>query len=141
METKIYNKFLLNQYSGNAVDLRSGIKVALFTDDYDEDIDTEFFSGLVGTEASGDGYDAGGKALENISVAGDGTVLFSADDTTWTNITFEDVRYLIIYRDTGNPASSRLIEYVKLAENKTITAGTFTIEWDTTDKIIKITTS
>lgn len=140
----VFNQFKLKQFNGNAIDLDTDtIKVALFKSDYTPDVTDEFFSEIIaaGTECSGTGYTQGGATVANAAFSGTTTVLFDADDTTWTTATITDARYGIVYKDTGTDATSPLIGYIDFGENKSVTAGTFTIQWHATDKILKITSS
>jgi len=138
----LYNNFKLKQFNGNAIDLDTDtIKVALFEDDYDEDLTAEFFDDVAGTECSGTGYTAGGKEIENPAFSGTTTVLFDADDVEWTEATITDARLGIIYKDTEDPETSPLIGYIDFDADKSITAGTFKIQWNATDKILKITSN
>ena len=140
----VFNEFKLKQFNGNAIDLDTDtIKVALFKSDYTPDVTDEFFSEIVagGTECSGTNYTQGGVALASPAFSGTTTVLFDATDTSWTTATITDARYGIIYKDTGNDATSPLIGYIDFGENKSVTAGTFTIQWSATDKVLKITSS
>ena len=140
----VYNKFKLKQFDGNAIDLDNDtIKVALFKSDYTPDAAHDFFDDVVngGTECSGAGYTQGGATLANPAFSGTTIVLFDADDTVWNGATIADARYGIVYKDTGTDATSPLIGYIDFGENKSVTGGTFTIQWHATDKILKITSS
>jgi hypothetical protein len=89
-------------------------------------------SGVVGTP----------QTLANKSVT---SGVFDADDTTFTAVTGATVEALVIYQDTGNPATSRLIAYI---DNFTVNggagpytpdSGNATINWDNgTSKIFKL---
>ena len=140
----VFNNFKLKQFNGNAIDLDTDtIKVALFKSDYTPDVAHDFFDDIVGggTECSGTNYTQGGVALANPAFSGTTTVLFDADDTEWTGATITDARYGIVYKDTGNDATSPLVGYIDFGENKSVSGGTFKIQWHATDKILKITSS
>lgn len=140
----IFNVFKQKQFDGNAIDLDNDtIKVALFKSDYTPNVAHDFFDDVVGggTECSGTGYTQGGATVANAAFSGTTIKLFDADDTSWTGATITDARYGIIYKDTGTDATSPLMGYIDFGENKSVTAGTFTIQWHATDKILKITSS
>lgn len=136
----LYNKFAYKLLTGDAIDFSGDtIKVALFEDDYDEDLAAEFFDEIVGTEIVGVGYDAGGQELANPSVSEELPILFSADNSEWTGATITGVRFAILRKDTGDPATSPVVGYIDFGENKSVLNGTFMIQWNETDKVLKLT--
>lgn len=128
-----YNYFKKFMVDGSDVDLDSDtIKVALCDNSYTPDIDTHDYYDDLTNELSGGGYTAGGATLANAALTVDTTndrVKFDADDASWTSFTATNVRYAIIYKDTGTDSTSLLIAYVDFGENKSITNGTLTISW------------
>ena len=125
-----YKKFLLD---GTDIDLDNDtIKVALCTSDYTPDIDNHDYFDDITDELSGGGYTAGGKTLSNVSLSIDTAndkVKFDADDVTWTDLTATNVRYAIIYKDTGTASTSPLIAYVDFGEDKTFSNADLKITW------------
>lgn len=108
------------------------IKVMLLTSSYTPDQDNdEYIDDVSANEVSGDGYDAGGKALESKSVTQDNTDnegVFDAADLTWSSSTIT-ARYAVIYKDTETPGTSPIICVVDFGEDKVSSAGDFTIQW------------
>lgn len=49
--------------------------------------------------------------------------------------------YAVVYRYSGTDATSPLLSYVNFGGNQTFAGSDFTITWDTTDGIMKITTT
>lgn len=97
------------------------IKVALLTSSYTPDIDTHDFFNDITNEVSSSGYTAGGKALTSPTIIIDTTndlAYFDAADTTWDAVTFT-YRYAVIYKDTGNAATSPLLAYINFGTDRT----------------------
>jgi len=77
--------------------------------------------------ASGSGYTTGGTALSTPTwVESAGTVTFDAVDTSWTSATFT-ARWAAIYDSTD--ANNGLVAMIDFGSNKSVTSGTFTIQW------------
>ena len=74
---------------------------------------------------SGSGYTADGATLANQSVTTGTTTKFDGDDTAWTTSTFT-AAHAVIY-DLSNTSS--LIASIDFGGDKTVSAGTFTIQW------------
>jgi hypothetical protein len=107
------------------------IKVALLTG-YTPDQDAhDFFSDVSASEvAATGGYTAGGATLSNKTVGMSGKV-FTFDntaDTVWSTSTIS-ATHAVIYVDTGNAATSRLIACINFGGTVSSTAGNFTIAW------------
>lgn len=116
------------------VDLAGALKVMLVTSAYTPDIDNHAFRSDVTNEATGTGYVAGGKSLTGNGVTLDLTSnesVFDADDVSWTSSSIT-ARGAIIYTDTGNAATDRLVHYVDFGEDKSSSNGPFGIAWDAT---------
>ena len=82
-------------------------------------------------EISGTGYTAAGKALTNVTPTLSGTTaLTDFVDASWTTATFTAASGLI-YNDTaaGDPA----VSVHDFGGDKTVTAGTFTVQFPTAD--------
>lgn len=111
------------------------IKCALMTSDFTPDQDTqEFWGDISANEAEGTGYTAGGKALTTSAPAYDAagnTVKLDAEDVVWANSTIT-ATHAVIYKDTGNPATSPLLGYVDFGGSVVNYNGDFTIQWDET---------
>ena len=103
-------------------------KVALFVAAATLDASTTAYSAT--NEASGTGYTAGGNTLTRIDPASSGTTAFvDFADSQWTTATFT-ARGMLIYNSTdGNKAVSTH----DFGADKSVTAGTFTIQFPTAD--------
>ena len=110
-------------------------KVALYTDSVTgADLVTDTAYG-VGAWASneipnGSGYTTGGNLLTGTTyVAGAaGLTTFDATDTPWTSATFSLVRGCLIYADAL--AGNNGIIAINFGAAYSVTAGTFTIQWN-----------
>lgn len=116
---RMYYSVLLGQWSGlpNGVfDLDSdAIKVSAHTDSYSPNLDTHDFWDDTTDEVSGGNYVSGGAALPGITVAlSSGTVTFDGGDVVWLRSPtgFTNARKFVIYRSTGDPATSRLFSVI-----------------------------
>jgi len=140
-----YGKALEGQY-GSTADRRvdwvgDTIKVALLTSTFSPNQDTQDFYDDLTNEVSGTGYTAGGAALGSKSVnydAATNTTSLRAGATSWSGATFT-ARYAVVYKDTGSGSTSPLLGYVDFGGDETVSSGTFTITWDATDGVMKIT--
>lgn len=136
---------LSGQYSATAarrVDwVTDTIKTMLLTSSYAWNQDTNDFVSVVNTnEISGTGYTAGGFTLASKSVTYDApsnTLRLIAANAVWTSASFT-ARYGVVYKDTGTAATSPLLGYVDLGGSQTVTSGTFTIQWDATDGVLRL---
>lgn len=127
----LYTKFKEALFKGIAFNLITDtIKVALLTQGYVPNEADEFFSDISAHEVVATGYVAGGQALANKSlVTSDKQVTFDADDPLW-NITGQlSALYAVVYKDTGNPATSRLIVLKEFVYLRTVINDSFTPEW------------
>jgi hypothetical protein len=127
------------------IDLDSDtIKVMLCTSSYTPDQDTHQYKSSVTNEITGTGYTAGGATLGSPAVAyNTSTNVFNFDgaDASWTTATFSGARYAVVYDSTpGTDATRPLISYVDFGADQAVTAGTFTIVWDSTG-IVTVTVS
>ena len=107
------------------------IKVALCTNAYSPDQDAHEFFSDVTNEVVGVGYVSGGKLLENKTetyTALTNTTKWDADDTQWPASTIT-ARYAVLYKTTGNPATSPLIAYYDFEVDKSGVLVTFKITW------------
>ena len=113
------------------------IKVMLLTSAYVPNVDNNLIGDASANEISGataQGYTAGGQTIANISVtesdANDEAVV-DGDDVTWANSTIT-ARYAAIYKDTGVPATSYLIDVKDFGAERSSSNGDFTIRWNAT---------
>src|SRR3954463_9985637 len=128
-------------------DTDTTIKVALLGTAYSFDPDTHiYFDDGTGTcpkafEITGTGYTAAGIALGSPSVVYDtatNEIRLKANATQWTTATFTAYKS-VIYKDTGtNPTRGYLLGFVDFGGAQTVSSGTFTITWDSTNGLLKI---
>lgn len=146
--SKWYGKALEGQYGTTAarrVDWATDtIKVALCTSSFTPNQDTQdFYDDLSNEVANGNGYTTGGATLGTKSVnydASTNVMSLRAAASTWSAATFT-CRYAVVYKDTGSAATSPLLGYTDFGGDEQVTSGTFTITWDATDGVLKITAS
>lgn len=127
----LFNSSKLALLNGD-IDLAADtIKVALVGSGYSADKDAHEFFDDVTDEVSGTGYTAGGKTLVNAALAQDNVndrAVLSADDLTWPLATLT-TRAAVVYKSTGNPATSPLIAYLDFGADETVNGEDFTIVW------------
>lgn len=132
----LYGNFLLKGYdSSTKIDLSADtIKAMLVTSSYTPDIDAhDFINDASANEASGTGYTAGGATLANKTLAYVGAsnlVKFDADDASWTISSALSARYCILYKDTGNAATSPVIGYIDFGSTFSLSSGTLTVTFN-----------
>lgn len=73
-----------------------------------------------------DGYTQGGQALDSKSVTEAATTKWDAADEAWTSATF--TAYHAVIYDTS--VTNDLIASIDFGGGQTVSAGTFTIQWD-----------
>lgn len=119
----IYKQAILDSLSDS--DLNDGtVKVALIdTGTYSYSASHDFYadlSGVVGTP----------QTIANTTVTNG---LFDGDNVTFTAVSGNSVEALVIYIDTGNPATSRLVAYIDTGVTGlpvTPNGGDITITWN-----------
>jgi hypothetical protein len=116
-----------------AIDLDTDtIKVMLVTATYAPNQDSHTKRSDVTNEISGTGYSAGGAALANKAVTADNTDnegVFDADDLAWAAASFT-ARGAVLYKSRGGASSAdELICYLDFGADKTVSSGTFTLQW------------
>lgn len=120
------------------------IKLALVADTYTPDQDVhDFWDDVSANEVSGTGYTAGGQALASKATNIDGVnhqVEIRAADVTWASSTIT-ARYGVIYKDTGAAGTSPLLAYIDFGSNKSSDNGDFTVDFDQTEGVLRITAS
>jgi len=131
MSSITYNSFKKHLLNGDIHLDSDTFHLALVTSTYTPDIDAhEFFDDLT-NEVVGTGYVAGGKALTGKTVTQDDTgdqAVWDADNVLWTGSEIT-ARGAVLYKNTGNVATSPLIRYFDFAADYTTIGGTWTIAW------------
>lgn len=118
-------------------------KCSLHTATYAPDYDLHDFFNDVTNEVTGTNYTAGGVALgsptSTYDTATDETRLDAAD-AVWTTATIASIRYALVYNSTpGTAATNPVISLYDLGA-QSVTAATFTVQWDATG-VVKIDTT
>lgn len=133
----LYDNFRLKQTDGNAINFATAgdtIKLAIVTASYTPDQAAhDFFNDVNANEVSGTNYSAGGIALASKTlVLAAGVVTFDAADVTILQHAagFSNGRYGILYKDTGNAATSILIAYADFTTNKGNVSGDLVLQMD-----------
>jgi hypothetical protein len=134
MASGIYNRFKANLLN-KEIDLEADtIKVMLLNNSHAFTATHNQKSEIVANEITGTGYTAGGAALANKAVTQAATSKWDADDTAWTSASFT-AYHAVIFDDTLT--NDDLICSIDFGAAKTVSAGTFTIQWHT-DGIITL---
>jgi len=127
MASGIYDRFKANLMN-KEVDLEADtIKVALLDNSHGFTTTHNQWSEVSANEISGTGYTAGGAELANAAVTQGATTKWDGDDTAWTSASFT-AYHAVIYDDTLT--NDDLICSIDFSEAKTVSSGTFTIQWN-----------
>src|SRR5688572_16042188 len=121
MASLVYNSYKKNLFDADVDLLVDTIKVALVTASYTPTAGHDFFNDIT-NEVVGAGYTAGGATLGTKTTTAGTTAVFDAADTSWAAATITAARYAIVYKDTGNAATSPLIAAIDLGADKSSTA-------------------
>lgn len=138
----IYREFLKQYILGGISLTEDNFKIALFTSDYAPNSNNSkndiCYSDISqkGYELSGLNYDKGGKSFiftGPVSLADDGDeiVRYQGQNTTWRNLTYQKLRYAIIYRDPKEDTTQLdyLVAYFDFGDDKSGTNRNFTLAW------------
>lgn len=119
--------------SGHRVDwVNDTIKMALLDTEPNQDT-AEFWSDVSAHEVSGSGYTAGGNALTTKSLSyasSTQAVSFIADDVAWTGLSVSNVRWVVVYKDTGTAGTSPLMAYLDLGTKLSPSGQDFTVGYN-----------
>jgi len=131
MADVVFNSFK-TELLKSSIDFESdAFKVMLVTSAYTPDPVAHAFIDDVTNEVSGVGYTAGGESLADLEVTQDDVDnegVFDANDVVWNASTIT-ARGAVIYKDTGDPATSPLIAYIDFGADKISDNGDFTLQW------------
>lgn len=109
------------------------IKLALVGSGYTPDADThDFWDDVSGEEASGTGYTAGGQTVTSIATSLDAVNhrgVADAPDVTWVGLDVGTPGYAVLYQDSGDPSTSRLILFWELGATAS-NGGDYTIRFN-----------
>ena len=127
-----YAQFVIGLGNGGFAMTTDTFKVMLASSTYTPLMASHQYASAVGTsEITGTGYTAGGKELTGLSWIYDPVnlwIAFKAANPTWTGATFT-ARYAIVYKATGDPATSPLVSYVDFLTNQSVASDTFTLDF------------
>lgn len=120
------------------IDASTDIKMALLTSSHTTNIDSQqFFSDVNTNETSGTGYTSGGQSVPNVATVQDNT-------NDQGELTFDDVvwdatggsltaQYAVLYDDTGDPTTSRILAIEDFGSEQTANDANFTVRDDDQD--------
>ena len=97
--------------------------------------DNPSLSNLIFTNTSGTAYTAGGKTLTSVTPTSSGTTAYcDFSDVSWTSASFTANAALIYNTTTGTGSSTTdSVCAVAFGGDKTVSSGTFTIQFPTAD--------
>lgn len=108
-------------------------KIALFTSSLVPDVDAHNFYGDLDNEVTGTNYVAGGDDLpapSSITKDNDNDwVTVDWDDYTFENVTIAEIRYVAIYKNTGDPATSPVVAILDFGSNQAVSANNFIVNF------------
>ena len=126
MASGIYNRFKANLMN-KEIDMEADtIKCMLLDNSHSFSAAHNVIGDVSGNEISGSGYSAGGAALANKAVTQAATTKFDADNTAWNSASFT-AYHAVLWDDTIG--TDDLICSIDFGGAKTVTSGTFTIQW------------
>lgn len=139
-----YSKYRKAQVDGNPIDFDTdSIKIMVLKNTYTPNVSStghEFLADVNSTQvALATGY-AGPVSLANkaINYVANDPCLFADDITIAQDASgFTDGRYFVIFKDTGNAATSRLVGVIDAGANVGNVAGPLVIDFDATNGIIR----
>jgi len=137
MASGIYNRLKYN-LAKKLVDLSGDtINVLLLDNSHSFNADHNVKSDINANEISGTGYSTDGAALSGQTVTQDDTndlMKFDANDVSWTTATFSAYHAVL----NNVTVSNNLIGSIDFGGVKSVTGGTFLIQWST-NGIIRLT--
>jgi hypothetical protein len=126
MASGIYERFKANLMN-KIVDLEADtIQVALMDNVHAFDATDNVWADVSANEMTGTGYTADGVVLASGTVTQAATTKFDGNDSAWTTATFT-AYHAVLWDNTT--AADDLICSFDFGGAKTVTAGTFTIQW------------
>lgn len=128
--TNNFKKMIMN----GGIDLDTDtFKVMLCTSSYTPSQDNDdFINDASSAEVTGTNYTAGGATLGSTTVTQDNTNnrgVFDAADASWTTASIANIHYIVVYKDTGTPATSPIVAVYDIGSDVTVINGTFTVQW------------
>jgi len=124
----VYDQGMKHILAGEIHWENDSIMLAVLDDTYEPDrgVD-EFWDDISAHEATADDYPVGGVELDGAAIVVDTdahTIGLDCDNETLPGPTYPTGHYIIIYKDSGDPATSPLIGYIDLDDNITVSGTT-----------------
>lgn len=129
MTSNAYGKFIEKAVTDL---IAPGLKAMLCTASYVADLDAHEFRSDVTNEVTGTGYTAGGIALTGEAVtidAANNRVKLDADDANFGTVTITGITQIVVYVDTGNAATDRIVGRHTFSTSSP-SAANFTYVWN-----------
>jgi hypothetical protein len=106
-------------------------------------VDTGLYTPNLVTDQFLSSIAAGARVATSANLTGKTTAagVADADDVTFTAVTGASIEAVVLYQDTGSPATSRLIGYIDTATGLPVTpsGGDITVVWDSgANRIFKL---
>lgn len=127
MAVTIYHGFKYLQFT-NSIDLLSDTIKIMLVNGYTPNAAHQYRDEVEAEEVIGTGYIDGGKTLAGRSVSSVSPITFDADNVDWQSSSITATG-AILYKDTGDAATSPLIAYFPYTGTKISTDGEFLHEW------------
>lgn len=126
---KVYGKGV-NQFVNGGINYGADtIKMALLDQGYSPDQDAHEFVSDLTNELSGGGYAR--QTLTGKATVYDGptnVLTVGCDDVTFASLTGTNIRYAVVFKDTGTAGASPLICFMDFGSGQTISAQDFVIQ-------------
>ena len=137
MASFTYDRFFYHMARGEINALTDTFKALLVTSAYAPNKGTDDNLGSLTNEVAGTGYTAGGKATAcTISLdAVNHRVDLAFAGVNWPASTITNAHAIIVYRVGTDAASSYLCAYAEFSSDKSDTAATFAVSFDTPIRI------
>lgn len=135
MSSIIYNKFMSEKAIGNIDWINDNYKVGLILATYTPDPEDEHWDEISSLQVTaGLGYTSGGATIptgagRTVSMV-DNMVKYDADNIVWAASTINSARYAVIYKSTGDSATSVLVACFDMGTYKSSDNQDFQIEWN-----------
>ncbi len=127
----VYLKGMAELDAGGNIDYSTdSIKVALVTSAYTPDAELhQSYADIIG-EVSGVGYSTGGKLLQGRQKTGSNPTYYYGNKLIWTAMSAINVRYALVYKDSGAPESSWLLACADLGEDHDLVNQDLVLNWE-----------
>lgn len=131
-----YGLFINRQMGATTTNFAGAtMQCSLHTATYVPNQDTDGFFNVATNEVTGTNYTAGGVVLASKTNTYDTATdenRLDAADAAWTTATIASIRYAVVWENTaGASTTDPLMSYYDLGA-QSVTAATFTIQWDAT---------